>query len=852
MTGTSPPVSDVAPDQPPATPTADQGILEQAKRSAAHKFVADFMTSVVKGTPQDLEKVTYLGHPRDEFARWAGDSDNRKAAPVWDRSTGDREARRRTQMLQTMRECSDGVKSLNLDLSELEIVEIRKDDDIKVVLAIPTHSVLVHPSDRIETPRGSLCFDAPRFAVRPKIAGRPAPRLPPEGTPLHRAAEDGDVETVRKLLTSGADINSLETQDGESPLHRAITRVRTAVAKLLIDSGADLNLGRRRDGQTPLQMAEGRQRVEITQLLRAKGASSRRVTRTRSPKLSPFSRVSCREDSATVTYNGVALQLVSLNGLPIKQILDYCKKTYGGRWEKRFAEDLVEVLVGMGQEVGTTCSLVLEDATGKVIKVANARMTRELRQAVWRARQGQPRSAVPVPFNRAVALSTLEKLKRTMKERWAYFQAGETGFDGQFAAAERQAASGHFDGAKGLVRFQVTVARLIGSGIDGHARIEVAGLAPLESRHLPFLVRPLDDRYVAFKPDRSGFLEPDSPYITHLGGEAGTMFSIDSLVERLAPFSPNGSLQYRKHQALRLLRRLDLVETLLDIELGDRLRVALQQEVKATPPGSPRLLSASGQFPTYGSFPRHPSRLIDGRIGYLRIASMNEQAVAEIREWMPRFRDSAGLIVDVRGNGGGRRTSLLALADFLVGPEEPPVVVNAAKYRLHSDLPQNHLANRFLFPVSSAHWNQVQRDAIARFERTFRPRWTPAANQFSDWHYLVLSHQSRPDTFHFDKPVVVLMDDRCFSATDVFLAGLKQLDGVTLMGTPSGGGSARSVSFDLGAARVRLASMASFQPDGQLFDGNGVQPDKVVEATPEFFIGGTDAVLASAVQFLAE
>ena len=96
------------------------------------------------------------------------------------------------------------------------------------------------------------------------------------------------------------------------------------------------------------------------------------------------------------------------------------------------------------------------------------------------------------------------------------------------------------------------------------------------------------------------------------------------------------------------------------------------------------------------------------------------------------------------------------------------------------------------------------------------------------------------------------MDDRCFSATDVFLAGLKQLDGVTLMGTPSGGGSARSVSFDLGAARVRLASMASFQPDGQLFDGNGVQPDKVVEATPEFFIGGTDAVLASAVQFLAE
>jgi len=97
-----------------------------------------------------------------------------------------------------------------------------------------------------------------------------------EGTPLHKAAEDGDVEVVKKLIASGADVNSCESEDGETPLHRAITRGRIDVVKLLIDSKADLNLGRKRDGQTPLELAEKRKHVEIAQLLRANGATPRK------------------------------------------------------------------------------------------------------------------------------------------------------------------------------------------------------------------------------------------------------------------------------------------------------------------------------------------------------------------------------------------------------------------------------------------------------------------------------------------------------------------------------------------------------------------------------------------------
>ncbi len=89
---------------------------------------------------------------------------------------------------------------------------------------------------------------------------------------IHRAAEQGDLESLKKHIAAGADINSQESRDGETPLHRAITRGQTEAARLLIEGGCDLNIGRKKDGDTPLDMAEGRGRTEIAELLREKGA----------------------------------------------------------------------------------------------------------------------------------------------------------------------------------------------------------------------------------------------------------------------------------------------------------------------------------------------------------------------------------------------------------------------------------------------------------------------------------------------------------------------------------------------------------------------------------------------------
>ncbi|MCP4614694.1 MAG: hypothetical protein GY845_38935 [Planctomycetes bacterium] len=65
---------------------------------------------------------------------------------------------------------------------------------------------------------------------------------------------------------------------------------------------------------------------------------------------------------------------------------------------------------------------------------------------------------------------------------------------------------------------------------------------------------------------------------------------------------------------------------------------------------------------------------------------------------------------------------------------------------------------------------------------------------------------------------------------------------------PSGGGSGCSRDYRLRNShiRVHLSSMVSFQPNGKLYDGNGIQPDVIIEPIPIDFIGKTDSLLDAA------
>jgi ankyrin repeat protein len=88
---------------------------------------------------------------------------------------------------------------------------------------------------------------------------------------LCQAIEEGNLERVRSLIASGADVNAKDKR-GDRPLYLAAKHGQIAVVELLIASGANVNAKSRSDG-TPLSMAVSYGHINIAKLLIAKGAN---------------------------------------------------------------------------------------------------------------------------------------------------------------------------------------------------------------------------------------------------------------------------------------------------------------------------------------------------------------------------------------------------------------------------------------------------------------------------------------------------------------------------------------------------------------------------------------------------
>jgi len=89
-------------------------------------------------------------------------------------------------------------------------------------------------------------------------------------TPLQRAAQNNNKDMVEMLIAKGADVNAKD-KDGNTPLQRAAQNNNKDMVEMLIAKGADVN-AKDKDGNTPLQRAAQHNRKDVAELLIAKGA----------------------------------------------------------------------------------------------------------------------------------------------------------------------------------------------------------------------------------------------------------------------------------------------------------------------------------------------------------------------------------------------------------------------------------------------------------------------------------------------------------------------------------------------------------------------------------------------------
>lgn len=610
-------------------------------------------------------------------------------------------------------------------------------------------------------------------------------------------------------------------------------------------------------------------------------------------KRAPFTAVRWDGETPQVQVNGTWQVFRSLNDLPAEKILAFCKQTYGRDWQKRFAEDLVEVLGKMGQPPGPTVRLVLRDPqSGAETILPQAPMTAENRRAVMKAKHGDPAQAGAPPLPRVVAPAPPEKIERVRREHAPHPPAAFEPLRKRVRATHEWAAAplfpqqaaddldqlewllenrysylklkgidyrGALDALRaglndGITRgeFAIQVEKLLALFGDGHSGVRNSQLArALPAGYAPFLPGDARGRVLALCPDGSAFLEEDCPALKSIDGTLA-----ETWLETAVGLVSQGSPQFVRRGALENLRYLNYLRA----ERGLQPTATVRLELSSLDGAKTRFV----ELPLAARPAAPPERVrrktgkLDGNVGYLRIAQMDDDAkfLNGLKAALGEFRDTRGLIIDVRGNGGGARDALRVLFPFFCAPDEPPLVVNVAAYRLGPGEAPNraegYLGDRFLYPLTSKLWSPAERKTLEKFAAGFQSEWRPPANEFSAWHYFALGPSNALEYFHYNRPVVVLLDGDCFSATDIFLAALKGRPNITLLGTPSGGGSGRKQLYKLQHSGIEfyLSSMASFRPDGRLYDGRGTEPDVLAEPALTDWIGKTDSVLEAALKRL--
>jgi carboxyl-terminal processing protease len=193
-------------------------------------------------------------------------------------------------------------------------------------------------------------------------------------------------------------------------------------------------------------------------------------------------------------------------------------------------------------------------------------------------------------------------------------------------------------------------------------------------------------------------------------------------------------------------------------------------------------------------------------MGLIRIATFSGregQALADAFDAaLDDLLDAPGLILDLRGNGGGDQR----LAD--------------------------QMARRFLTEPFS-----YGREQYAG--RLPQRGWLPG-----------LTFRLTPRQPHYEGPLALLIDEYTFSTAEQFVVALRDSGRATTVGRPTGGGAGNPLSFELtGGALVRFSTGDFRRSDGAPLEGQGVAPDLPVSLTAAD-CAGPDRDVETAVMFL--
>ncbi len=216
---------------------------------------------------------------------------------------------------------------------------------------------------------------------------------------------------------------------------------------------------------------------------------------------------------------------------------------------------------------------------------------------------------------------------------------------------------------------------------------------------------------------------------------------------------------------------------------------------------SPRYLG--NDYRVGGGF--HYRTIADGKIGYMRYSSFSSAvSVSSLRYIGDIFKGCRGIIIDVRNNGGGSLGYSEEFASIFMKESTLTGYIRHKTGKGHSDFSE------------------------------MQPVYTPQ-NSYIDWS---------------DKQVVLLVNRRCYSATNDFVCRVKPLPNVTVMGGITGGGGGIPSSNELpNGWMVRFSAVQMLDKNRQQIEF-GIEPEIEAELDSADLDNGYDTLIEKAIKLL--
>lgn len=342
---------------------------------------------------------------------------------------------------------------------------------------------------------------------------------------------------------------------------------------------------------------------------------------------------------------------------------------------------------------------------------------------------------------------------------------------------------------------------------DGHTVVyfssggfETPGFSPFTTVLLPegLYVRSVESRELADAGMRRG------QKIVAVNGESPEVWALRELKPYVSSSTPQWTL-HRMYDGYNFSRVRKGTPMVLTLENTDGSQFSLSHKVN-----EPQWDSSLGIRPEL------EFEVVDKKIGLLTIPHFqNNETTAFFDSVFPRISQTDGLIIDLRGNGGGNSGYADHIARYLIDR-----------------------------PIATDRW----------ITRVYNPA-------FASWGLKEETYSAQQDSMMpldgikpYLKPVVLLTDRGTFSAAEDFTALLKSAGRITQIGTATGGSTGNGVRASLtgnGQIMANICSKHDVAPDGTEFVGIGLIPDVVIEESAKsYFDTKRDDLISAAIRHL--